>query len=221
MKAENKDNLDLAPREERVILDQIRNDHDLIARLSITPQELEALSKCALLGTLTCKQDMLFILRQIREATSHTIDHATLFPQPPEAKEETENYPVPDLRHIATRVAPTIIVEPASLDTIVRRRIPEQVGVLFWVVVLAVGLAWNGMAVMSRWRDNFMTTAMGGTPVSPASSSEVWYDKLDHLNVNVLLSWELMLVVAVTIVIYLKSRRGSGRFKVRPGQRLR
>jgi hypothetical protein len=36
--------------------------------LSITPQELEALSKCALLGTLTCKEDMLFILRQIREA---------------------------------------------------------------------------------------------------------------------------------------------------------
>ena len=58
-----------APRQERAILDQIRNDHELIARLEITPAELEALSKCALLGTLTCKEDMLFILRQIREAT--------------------------------------------------------------------------------------------------------------------------------------------------------
>jgi hypothetical protein len=56
------------PPQEPSILDQIRNDHELVARLSITPQELEALSKCALLGTLTCKQDMLFILRQIREA---------------------------------------------------------------------------------------------------------------------------------------------------------
>jgi len=56
------------PSQERSILDQIRNDHELVARLSITPQELEALSKCALLGTLTCKEDMLFILRQIREA---------------------------------------------------------------------------------------------------------------------------------------------------------
>jgi hypothetical protein len=57
------------PPQERSILDQIRDDHELVARLSITPQELEALSKCALLGTLTCKEDMLFILRQIREAT--------------------------------------------------------------------------------------------------------------------------------------------------------
>ena len=57
------------PPQERSFLDQIRDDHELVARLSITPQELEALSKCALLGTLTCKEDMLFILRQIREAT--------------------------------------------------------------------------------------------------------------------------------------------------------
>ncbi len=56
--------------QERPILDQIRDDHELVARLSITPQELDALSKCAFLGTLTCKEDMLFILRQIREATS-------------------------------------------------------------------------------------------------------------------------------------------------------
>ena len=56
------------PSQERSFLDQIRDDHELVARLSITPQELEALSKCALLGTLTSKEDMLFILRQIREA---------------------------------------------------------------------------------------------------------------------------------------------------------
>ena len=62
------DRIDSAPQDERAILDEIRNDHDLIARLKITPKELEALSKCALLGTLTCKEDMLFILRQIREA---------------------------------------------------------------------------------------------------------------------------------------------------------
>ena len=121
MKTETKGNPDLTPREERAILDQIRNDPDLIARLSITPQELEALSKCALLGTLTCKQDMLFILRQIREATSSTIDHTTLFPQP-SAVNETENEdPVPELRNIATRLAPKVIPEPGSLDTVVRR----------------------------------------------------------------------------------------------------
>src|SRR6202046_2942651 len=67
-KGDSHDQLNLTPREERAILDEISNDRDLISRLSITPQELEALSKCALLGTLTCKEDMLFILRQIRDA---------------------------------------------------------------------------------------------------------------------------------------------------------
>src|ERR1700676_814528 len=112
MKVETKGNLDLAPREEREILEEIRNDHDLIARLSITPQELEALSRCALLGTLTCKQDMLFILRQIREATSSTIEHTILFPQPPSVNRTEEENFVPGLRQIAIRVVPTIIPEP-------------------------------------------------------------------------------------------------------------
>src|SRR3984957_9406360 len=113
MKAENQDQVKLTPQEERAILDEIRNDRELIHRLSITPQELEALSKCALLGTLTCKQDMLFILRQIREATSSTIDHTTLFPKPPEVNEIEED-PIPDLRHVATRVAAKIIPEAGS-----------------------------------------------------------------------------------------------------------
>src|SRR5260221_9141181 len=120
MKGETKHQPDLAPREEQAILDQIQNDRDLIARLHITPQELEALSKCALFGTLTCKQDMLFILRQIREASSPTIDHRTLFPKPDE--KALEENPVPDLRTIATRVAPTITPGAASVDGSVRRR---------------------------------------------------------------------------------------------------
>ena len=56
------------PREEQPILEQIRNDHELIVRLKITPQELQALSKCAFMGSPTSMEDMLFILRQIRES---------------------------------------------------------------------------------------------------------------------------------------------------------
>jgi hypothetical protein len=215
MKAETKGNLDLTPQTERALLDQIRNDHDLIARLSITPQELEALSKCALLGTLTCKQDMLFILRQIREATSPTIDHTILFPQPPSVNGTEEENPVPGLREIAIRVAPTIIPGPDARDTVVRRRIPVKVGVLFLVVAVVAGLAWNGVLIMSRLRDGVMTTI--STLVSQGSSSGVWYDRLDHL--ETLLFWESLTVVAIATVVYLKSKRDSRRFKVRPGQR--
>jgi hypothetical protein len=216
MKAENQDQMNLAPREERAILDEIRNDRELIHRLSITPQELEALSKCALLGTLTCKQDMLFILRQIREATSPTIDHAALFPKPPQL-EVLDEEPGPDLRQLTARVAPMSIPEPGSLDSIVRRRLPEQFGVLFWVLVLAAGLVWNGVNIISRWRDNVMTNF--GTSVSQTPVSDAWYSKLDHL--NVLLFWEIFSVGAIAFLIHLKSQRDSRRFKIRPGQRQR
>ena len=214
MKAETNDNLDLAPREERALLDQIRNDHDLIARLSITPQELEALSKCALLGTLTCKQDMLFILRQIREATSPTIDHTILLPQPSSVNGTEEENPVPGLREIAIRVAPTIIPQPDTRDAVVRRRIPVKVGVLFLVVAVVAGMAWNGMLIMSRLRDGVMTTI---STLVIQGSSGAWYDRLDHL--ETLLFWETLTVVAIATVVYLKSKRNSRRFKVRPGQR--
>jgi hypothetical protein len=210
------DRLKLAPSEERAILDQIRNDHELIARLQITPQEMEALSKCALLGTLTCKQDMLFILRQIREATSPSLDQPALFPQPPQVEDELEEDPVPDFRHIPIRSTPGVITEPGSLEGIVRRRLPEQFGILFWVVVLVVGLVWNGAIMVSRWRDSFMT-AIGTAPLSQASTARAWYDRLDHF--NFLLTFEILFVGCVAGVMYVRSRRNSRRFKVRPGSR--
>src|SRR5258708_2448620 len=175
MKAETNDNLDLAPPQERAILDQIRNDHDLIARLRITPQELEALSKCALLGTLTCKQDMLFILRQVREATSPTIDHTILFSQPPSVNGTEEENPVPGLRQIAIRVAPTMIPQPDARDTVVRRRFPVKVGALFVVVAVVAGLAWNGMLLRSRLPDGVLATihtpGQQGSPPDPRDAT--------------------------------------------------
>src|ERR1039458_2257155 len=68
MKADTQVQPILVPQEECEVLNLIRDDHELIERLSITSEELEALSKCAMFGTLTCKQHMLAILRQIREA---------------------------------------------------------------------------------------------------------------------------------------------------------
>ena len=115
------DSLALAARPQSAILDEIRNDHELIARLKITPQELEALSKCVLLGTLTCKQDMLFILRQIREATSPALDHANLLPAlPHEVREED---PVPAIAQVRGLIGSAIGLEPGGLEDVVRLRI--------------------------------------------------------------------------------------------------
>src|SRR5712672_817584 len=70
MKSEQRELLVDAPRDKRELWDQFHQDRELIDRLRITSNEIDMLKRCALLGTLTCKQDLLFILRQIREATS-------------------------------------------------------------------------------------------------------------------------------------------------------
>ena len=218
MKAETKDNLDLAPREERALLDQIRNDHDLIARLSITPQELEALSKCALLGTLTCKQDMLFILRQIREATSSTIDHTILFPQPPAVNGTEEK--IPSRAFAKSRFGWR---RRSSLSRI--RVTPSCVGGFrsesaccswWWRCWRRFGMERRARHVplARRLYDHHRHSGQPGR-----LSSDAWYDRFDHL--ETLLFWEVLSWSAVATVVYLKSQRDSRRFKVRPGQRLR
>jgi hypothetical protein len=82
------------------VLEQIRDDRELVARLKITPQELQALSKCSLLGTLTCKEDMLFIVRQIREATNlSSSEEIPVFPQlATHPEDEDQEQPLPDFR---------------------------------------------------------------------------------------------------------------------------
>lgn len=213
---QSRDPLLSAPREERAILDEIRNDHELIDRLKITPEELGALSKCALFGTLTCKQDMLFILREIREAGQDSTDAVPL-PSRQAAFEEEREKRRPDFRRIPIRIAPAGMPEPGSLDSIVRRRLPEQLGVHFWVAVLAAGLVWNGVIVMSRWRDKFMTTL--GPAAAPTTSSDAWYSHLDHP--NALIWFEVLFVGCAALVLYLRSRRRTRHLKVRPVGRAR
>jgi len=218
MNPDTQDHPILAPREEREILDQIRNDHELIERLRITPEELEALSKCALFGTLTCKEDMLFILRQIREAgdpaVGGPIDQTPLFPQPARPEDQEED-PMPvDCRRIAVRLAGTAVPKPGSVAGVVRRRMRDQFGVHFWTIVLVVGLAWNLLIAMSRRHNSFMTSI--GMPTDQASHSATWYSKLDQ---SYILLWgEVLFVVSIAVVMFLKSRRGYRRFKVRPGR---
>ena len=215
MKPDPQDQPMLVPQEVREILDQIRSDHELIERLRITPEELETLSKCAMFGTLTFKQDMLFILRQIREAGGGSaIGQTSLFPQPaPPADQEEDPIP-PDRRKMLVRLAGMAVPEPGSLEGVVRRRGPERFGILLWTIVLVVGLAWNFLIAMSRWRNNFMTSI--GMPIGHAAPSAAWYSNLDRT--YILLWGEVLLVVGIAVVMYLKSRRGHRRLRVRPGR---
>jgi hypothetical protein len=216
MKEDTPDRRPVAWREQREFLDQIRNDHELIERLSITTEELDVLSKCALFGTLTCKQDMLFILRQLRQpdgpAAGGPIDQAILFPQPAEPQEQEEDPIPPDLRRIAVRVGGTAVPEPGSLKSTDRRRIPKQVTIAFWTVVLILGLVWNFLIAMLHWRNNFTTSI--GIPAGQAADSAAWYSNFDQP--NILLWGELLIVLCIALVMTRKSRKGYPRLKVRP-----
>jgi hypothetical protein len=158
---------------------------------------------------------MLFILRQIREATSPSSSgQMSVFPQPYFEDEEQED-PLPDFRQIPSRLAPEIIPDPGSFEGLVRRRLSERFGVLFLVAIMAVALLWNGIIAVSRRRDIFETKV--GMPVSHVTASEVWFKHLDPF--SVLLWSEILSVLGIIGVIYFRSLRGRGRFKVRPGRR--
>jgi citrate synthase len=49
------------------VFKEFSEDRATIRSLGITPQEMDALSRASLLGALSCKEDVLFILEQLRE----------------------------------------------------------------------------------------------------------------------------------------------------------
>jgi hypothetical protein len=206
-----------ASREKRDIWDQFRHDHELIERLRITPHELDSLGKCALLGTLTCKQDLLFILRQIREATGSSSPPTVFASAPTSNYEETIDQRAPDLSRIRVRLAPSAetLSQPASLAGITQRRVPEQFGVLFWAVILAAGLVWNLAIAASRWRVSLRTTMLGTPAVPEAAQSHAWYAKFDDF--HLLIVAEILFVLCVLAVIFVRGLRNRPRrLKVRP-----
>jgi hypothetical protein len=213
MKSHAQENLIATPREERDIWDQFQHDDELIERLKITPKELDSLANCALLGTLTCKQDLLFILRLIRDATSPE-DAQAIALTPAAAYQDTIEEPPLDIGRIRLRVAPTapILSEPGSLEGIVRRRFPEQLGISFWTLVLVAGLVWNFAIAMYRWHETFLSKI--GAPAYKSPQSAPWYPNIDDF--NMLIGAEILVVVCVAAVLYLRSRKRHRRFKVKP-----
>jgi hypothetical protein len=63
------------------VIEGFCRDHGIIERLRVTAQELQALSEISLLGSLTCTQDALFVLRQLRGALKPAGLPATVRPE--------------------------------------------------------------------------------------------------------------------------------------------
>jgi hypothetical protein len=213
MKTVAEERLANASPEKRGLWDQFDHDHELIERLRITPDEIDALQHCAFLGTLTCKQDLLFILRQIREATSPVTADDIVDIRPVAAYEDSFEEPAPRVVRTQSFRAPAPkLTEAGSLETIVRHRLTEQLGISFWALILVTGLMWNFALAISRWREHFLASI--GAPTAQSVPSNAWYSKIDDF--NVLLGWEILFVGGIAALMALRARTRHRRFKVRP-----
>jgi len=79
------------------IIEDFRGDLDLIERLRVTPEEIQMLSRVSMLGNLTCKQDVLFILRQLRETGGTGKSLATVSPDTLLAPYQKIEAPIPHI----------------------------------------------------------------------------------------------------------------------------
>jgi hypothetical protein len=215
MKTQVQQQLAAASPDKRDLWDQFRHDHELIQRLRITPNEIDSLQHCALLGTLTCKQDFLFILRQIREATGPVTAEDITDLRPVPAYEDSFEEPAPRVVRPHSYLAPSAVkAAPGSLEGIVRRRIPEQLGITFWALILAGGLMWSFGLAIYRWREHFMASI--GASAAQSVQSTPWLTKLDDSNFTVLIGWEILFLGVITGLMALRQRTRHRRLKVRP-----
>jgi len=97
------------------IFEEFCADGETIAALRVTEVELRELSRSSLLGTLTCKEDVLFLLRQIREA---------LKPAAPAANDQ----PIPDVNKMAEKMRRAALAKLDELDLKAERRSRSAIG---------------------------------------------------------------------------------------------
>ena len=57
---------EIATSSKRAIWQEFTNDHELLRAHNVKPNELEALSRVAMLGSVQSKDDLIFILSAIR-----------------------------------------------------------------------------------------------------------------------------------------------------------
>lgn len=159
--------------EEGPVWDQFANDHELLERLRVTPQELTALKHCVLLGTLTCKDDMLFILRQIRLATDPAPEDAMIEPTPLRRRDNSAQDAAEEISASASPRSPASVrrtPEPGSLGAISRSRAIEQFGVLCWTLIILGFVMWSALSGVSSWRRHILNT-IGVESHQPAARS--------------------------------------------------
>lgn len=202
-----------APRERREVWEQFRADKELLDRLRVTHEELEALEHCALLGTLSGKDDLLFILRQIREPRTAVQPDESPAPRPGiEVEIEEPEEPAARVVPILNLRTATNLSDPASFATITRNRRLEHLGILAGAIGLITIVMWNILGGISAWRDHFLTII----PAPAAQRSIAATHSGAGGSVSKLVLAELCVLAVIALITHLNSRMGHRRFKVKP-----
>jgi hypothetical protein len=181
MKSSSTMNVNELPNEEASVWDQFRDDIEMLERLRVTPQELSALKNCVLLGTLSCKEDMLFILRQIRIATGRESEDSDdsademSFAPPPIPRRVSK--PANNVSAPANRRSNTVnrtAAEPGSHGAIIRSRVLGQFAIACGALILASFLMWRVVSGRSSWTQHNLTTTgiESHEPVAPGGASQ-------------------------------------------------
>lgn len=102
-----------APKTQREIIDEFCAESEVLKRLQVTPEELDALTRVSMLGIMTSKQDLLFMLRQIREAANPKVPEETDPPEiePLEVADETLELPTCDTAQMTDRIRREALVK--------------------------------------------------------------------------------------------------------------
>ena len=100
-----------AQKTQHEIIEEFSSDHEVLERLQVTPGELRALSHTSMLGSLTCKQNVLFFLRQIREAGQPAKPRTTVPPEPLYVRNERIEPSAPDITEMLDHIRREALVK--------------------------------------------------------------------------------------------------------------
>jgi len=112
------------------LVEEFRGDYELIERLRVTEEELDGLSRVSLLGALTCKQDLLFVLRQIREANEPAGEEALAAPQDLLVPCREVEPSIPDVSEMTERIRREALAKMAETDSMQDTGRRKQIRVL-------------------------------------------------------------------------------------------
>jgi hypothetical protein len=102
--------------ESEIFIEGFCTDHELIERLRVTPLEFQALTSMSLLGSFTCKQDVLFMLRQIRTTANPANLQAAVLRQPLDVSYQRIEASLPNIGELAGRMRRAILARPAESE---------------------------------------------------------------------------------------------------------